>query len=93
MQQKWISRKRPKIDRIAFPWLIRKFIDSDAEFLSVADSEGRKIAADTGATPYDITDRQLLMSMSALEKAVRQTLCQECVFRSQSTFSEPDRQN
>jgi hypothetical protein len=53
---KWITRERPKIDRIACPWLIKKFIDPDAEFLYVAASEVRKVAADTGAIPYDVPD-------------------------------------
>lgn len=55
----WITRERPKIDRIACPWLIKKFIDPDAEFLYVAASEVRKIAAETGAIPYDIPDVEL----------------------------------
>lgn len=56
---KWISREGPKIDRIACPWLIKRFIDSDAEFLYVAASEVRKMAMDTGAIPYDIPDVEL----------------------------------
>jgi hypothetical protein len=56
---KWITRERPKIDRIACPWLIKKFIDPEAEFLYVANSDVRKIAAETGATPYDIPDVEL----------------------------------
>lgn len=56
---KWITRERPKIDRIACPWLIRKFIDPEAEFLYVAASEVLKTAADTGAIPYDIPDVEL----------------------------------
>lgn len=56
---KWITRARPKIDRIACPWLIRKFIDRDAEFLYVPAAEVRAIAADTGAIPYDIPDVEL----------------------------------
>ena len=51
---KWITRERPKIDRIACPWLIRRFIDPDAEFLYVPASDVLRIAAETGATPYDI---------------------------------------
>lgn len=56
---KWITRERPKIDRIACPWLIRKFIDADAEFIYVAAPDVRKIAAATGAIPYDIPDVEL----------------------------------
>lgn len=51
---KWITRERPKIDRIACPWLIRRFIDPDAEFLYVPASDVLRVAAETGATPYDI---------------------------------------
>ena len=51
---KWITRERPKIDRIACPWLIARFIDQAPEFLYVPAAEVLKVAADTGATPYDI---------------------------------------
>ncbi|ODS67816.1 MAG: chromate resistance protein [Burkholderiales bacterium 66-5] len=51
---KWVTRERPKIDRIACPWLILRFIDRDAEFLYVPASEVLRVAADTDATPYDI---------------------------------------
>jgi hypothetical protein len=51
---KWITRERPKIDRIACPWLILRFIDRDAEFLYVPAADVSKIATETGATPYDI---------------------------------------
>ena len=51
---KWITRERPKIDRIACPWLIRRFIDPDAEFLYVPASDVLRVAPETGATPYDI---------------------------------------
>ncbi len=51
---KWITREHPKIDRIACPWLIRRFIEPDAEFLYVPAADVLRIAADTGATPYDI---------------------------------------
>lgn len=51
---KWVTRERPKIDRIACPWLIARFIEPDAEFLYVPTSHVLKVAHDTGATPYDI---------------------------------------
>ena len=51
---KWITRERPKIDRIACPWLITRFIDPDAEFLYVPASDVLRVATETGATPYDI---------------------------------------
>ena len=50
----WITRARPKIDRVACPWLIARFIDPQAEFLYVAAADVLRIAAETGATPYDI---------------------------------------
>ena len=51
---KWITRERPKIDPIACPWLIARFIDETPEFLYVPGNEVLKVAAETGATPYDI---------------------------------------
>jgi hypothetical protein len=51
---KWITRERPKIDRIACPWLIRRFIEADAEFLYVPTEQVFAVAKQTGATPYDI---------------------------------------
>jgi hypothetical protein len=51
---KWVTRERPKIDRIACPWLIARFIDSEPEFLYVSGDQVLKVAADTGATPYDV---------------------------------------
>jgi hypothetical protein len=51
---KWITRERPKIDRIACPWLVARFIDRDAEFLYVPAGDVLKLAEETGAIPYDI---------------------------------------
>lgn len=53
---KWITRERPKIDRIACPWLITRFIDPEAEFLYVPGKDVMRVAAETGATPYDVPD-------------------------------------
>jgi len=53
-KHKWVTRERPKIDRIACPWLIRRFIDPRAEFIYVPPSEVLAVAAKTGATPFDI---------------------------------------
>lgn len=50
----WVTRARPKIDRIACPWLIRRFIDPMAVFLFVAASEVEGVADRFGATPFDI---------------------------------------
>ena len=51
---KWITRERPKIDRIACPWLIARFIDDAPEFLYVPGNQVLAVAADTGALPYYI---------------------------------------
>lgn len=56
---KWITRERPKIDRIACPWLIARFIDKNPEFLYVPRDEVVKIAAESGAVPYDVPDVEL----------------------------------
>ncbi len=56
---KWITRERPKIDRIACPWLIKRFIDPKAEFLYAPSSEVLSVAKTTGATPYDIPGVEL----------------------------------
>ena len=51
---KWITRERPKIDRIACPWLIKKFVDNDAEFIYVPKEKVFEEAENSGAIPYDI---------------------------------------
>jgi hypothetical protein len=51
---KWVTRERPKIDRIACPWLIARFIDKQPEFLYVPSAEVLSVAEKTGAVPYDI---------------------------------------
>jgi hypothetical protein len=51
---KWVTRERPKIDRIACPWLIDRFIDDEPEFLYVPSSRVLKVAEETGAVPYDV---------------------------------------
>lgn len=51
---KWVTRERPKIDRIASPWLIARFIDKEPEFLYVASHDVLETAKKTGAVPYDI---------------------------------------
>ena len=49
----WITRSHVHVDRVACPWLITRFIDSDAEFLFVAKTEIARIAQETGAVPFD----------------------------------------
>ena len=56
---KWITRERPKIDRIACPWLIMRFVDPGAEFLYVPTKDVLRIAKETGAIPYDIPGVEL----------------------------------
>ena len=56
---KWITRERPKIDRIACPWLIARHIDREPEFLYVPAGDVLRRAAETGAVPYDIPGVEL----------------------------------
>ena len=53
---RWITRERPKIDRIACPWLIARFVDPEAEFLYVPSNEVLKAAKEQDAVPYDVPD-------------------------------------
>ncbi|WP_018438077.1 chromate resistance protein ChrB domain-containing protein [Paraburkholderia atlantica] len=56
---KWITRERPKVDRIACPWLIARFIDKEPEFLYVPRDEVMRLAQETGAIPFDVPDVEL----------------------------------
>ena len=56
---KWITRENAAVDRIACPWLIRRFIDPDAEFLFVSPDRVQATAAETGAIPYDVEGAEL----------------------------------
>jgi hypothetical protein len=56
---RWITRARPKIDRIACPWLIRRFIDRDAEFYFVPPDQVLAEAEKLGATPFDVEGVEL----------------------------------
>lgn len=58
----WVTRARPKVDRIACPWLIRRFIDPEARFLFVAPGEVLTVAAQQQAEPFDISDEGVLWS-------------------------------
>ena len=51
---KWITREKVKVDRVACPWLIRKFIDPQAEFLFVAENKVLDVGQREGATPFDV---------------------------------------
>lgn len=50
----WVTRHRPKVDRMACPWLIRRFVDAQARFLFVAPGEVLAVAEKFGATPFDV---------------------------------------
>lgn len=56
---KWITREHVKVDRVACPWLIRKFVDPRAEFLFVPADQVMAVAAREGATPYDVPGVEL----------------------------------
>jgi rhodanese-related sulfurtransferase len=73
---RWVTRERPKIDRIACPWLIARFIDPDAEFLYVPPGEVKSVAESRPAVPYDVPDVRFshhgdLCSFDAFLKAYR----------------------
>lgn len=73
---KWVTRHRPKIDRIACPWLIARFVDEHPEFLFVPPDRVRAVAAETGAIPYDVEGVELshdgpLCSFDAILRAYR----------------------
>lgn len=55
---KWVTRARPKTDRIACPWLIRRFVDPDAEILYVAPDQVLAVAAAEGARSFDAPDAE-----------------------------------
>ena len=56
---KWITRERVKVDRVACPWLIKKFVDKDAEFVFVPPDKVMEEAKRLGAIPYDVKDVEL----------------------------------
>jgi hypothetical protein len=56
---KWVTRERPKIDRVACPWLIARFIDTDAEFLFVPPEDVARVAREAEAIPYDVEGVEL----------------------------------
>ncbi|MBM3341767.1 MAG: sulfurtransferase [Betaproteobacteria bacterium] len=53
---RWVTRERPKIDRIACPWLIARFVDRDAQFLYVPTADVKKVATERDAIAYDVPD-------------------------------------
>ena len=56
---KWVTRERPKVDRIACPWLIKRFVDPDATFLYVPADQVMAVAERDGAIPYDVPGVEL----------------------------------
>ena len=56
---KWVTRKNANVDRVACPWLIRRFVDQDAEFLYVPAEDVTAVAEQEGAIPYDVKDVEL----------------------------------
>jgi rhodanese-related sulfurtransferase len=57
-ENRWVTREHPKIDRIACPWLVSRFISPLAEFIYVPSNDVVKVAKDVGGTPYDIDDAE-----------------------------------
>src|SRR5881628_3660191 len=56
---KWVTRERPKVDRVACPWLIKRFVDPDAEFLFVPPERVMAVAEQERAVPFDVPDVEL----------------------------------
>jgi len=56
---KWVTRARPRVDRIACPWLIKTFVDPDAEFIYVAADQVMAVAERESATPFDVPNVEL----------------------------------
>ncbi len=56
---KWVTRSHVHVDRVACPWLISRFIDSEAEFIFVPKNRVEKVASETGAIPFDIPGVEL----------------------------------
>jgi hypothetical protein len=56
---KWVTRERVKVDRVACPWLIKKFVDNEAEFLFVPSDQVEEVARREGATPFDASGVEL----------------------------------
>jgi hypothetical protein len=56
---RWVTREKAKVDRIACPWLIRKFIDKDAQFIFAPKEKVMEIANSQGAIPFDVPGVEL----------------------------------
>ena len=56
---KWVTRERPKVDRVACPWLLKRFVDPEAEFLYVPADQVQAVAEREGATAFDVPGVEL----------------------------------
>ena len=56
---KWVTRARPKVDRVACPWLIKRFVDPQAEFVYVPPEQVMDVAKREGAIPFDVANVEL----------------------------------
>ncbi|MGO4313921.1 chromate resistance protein ChrB domain-containing protein [Pseudomonas sp. KB_15] len=81
---RWVTRERPKIDRIACPWLITRFIDPQPEFLYVPSGDVLRVAAQKDAVPYDIP---------GIELTHEGELCSFDAFLKKYQLNEPALQN
>ena len=60
LYMRWVTREKAKVDRIACPWLIKRFVDSDAEFIFVPREKVMEVAKDKSAIPFDIEGAELM---------------------------------
>ena len=67
---KWITREKVKVDRVACPWLIRKFVDEDAEFVFVPADKVAAEAKRLDAIPYDVRDVELGSTLETSSLAI-----------------------
>ena len=81
---KWITRERPKIDRVACPWLIARFIDREPEFIFVPPREVLSRARETEAIPYDV---------AGVELSHEGALCSFDLFLRKYGLTEPELQD
>ena len=59
VSMRWVTRSHVHVDRVACPWLIRRFVDSEADFVFVPKSEVQRVATETGAIPFDVPGAEL----------------------------------
>jgi len=88
---KWVTRARPKVDRVACPWLIKRFVDLDAEFLYVPPEQVMDIAKRESAIPFDVANVELghkgaECSFDAIIKKYNLTAAAACADRSRGRY-------